>query len=139
MAYDPARDRLILAGSGTKSTLGSAWVLDLRNPKEWTGLAGTFPAPPMVNPAVLWDEGSCSLLYFTRAKAACGFDAWRMDVEASLLASSLLGNTAFGSGGPGYGSMLLDAPRDRLLILGGGDCSVSDHFLDTVEIVGIER
>ncbi len=139
MVYDPAQDRMILAASGTNSTLGSAWTLDLRDPKQWIGLAGTFPAALVTTPALIWDENSCSFLYFTRTKAACAFDGWRMDAGVSDLASSPVGNVAFDFGGPVLGTLLFDARRDRLLILGWGGCDGAGNFLDTVEILGIER
>ncbi|MDC3957113.1 hypothetical protein [Polyangium jinanense] len=139
MAYDPALDRMVMVRSGQKPGPADAWALDLQNPTSWIGLAGTLPALPVSTPSLLWDEVSCSFLSFTRTPNACGFDAWAIDAAATLFAPSPLGSAMFGPGGPGYGNVLLDAPRDRLLILDGGDCTAESNFLKTVEIVGIDR
>lgn len=139
MVYDPVGDRMILAASGTGSIPGGAFTLDLRSPKQWIGLSGTLPTVPVGSPALVWDEVSCSFLYFTRKNASCGFDAWRIDVGTSEVASSPIGNLSFGKGGPEYGSLFFDMPRDRLLNFGWGDCVTSDSYLDTVDLIGIKR
>jgi hypothetical protein len=41
--------------------------------------------------------------------------------------------------GPGYGDILFDEPAGRLVLLGSGDCWVSDNFLDTVETIELVR
>ncbi len=73
------------------------------------------------------------------SSGACGFDAWRVDVGTSDVASNLVGNTPFGAEATKVGTLFFDSPRDRLLSFGWGGCDSSNDIWDTVEILGIER
>lgn len=139
MIYDPSRDWMILVGSGEKANPGRVWTLDLQNPKQWIGLSGALPAQTLYGPSFVWDEPSCSMLYLSRSTTLCTAQAWSAEVSKTAFETTLLSPMIWGSGGPGYGTILRDDARDRLLILGGTQCDGSQNFSTTVEVIPMQR
>ena len=139
MAYDPAADRMVLADTGTRTETGAIHVLDLADPSAWRSVPGRLPSAVVTWPTFVWDPASCGFFFLARAEdSACSFDLHLARIEDRLELTPL-GSWEGERGGSNGGSLIHDAARGRLLVVGPDNCSMSGFFLDTTEVVALAR
>lgn len=129
MAYDPSRDRFVLAGGYTAAgTDRTVWVLERTS--RWTQVPGALDAVPAAN-ALLWDESACG---FWVPASRCTRELWFLRVEDEVY-MRLSAQLVFPSPPPAFPEGVFDPVRREILLYGGDDCSTSGFFRDALDVV----
>jgi len=140
MAYDPATRQFVLVRSGNRNAPPTVWTLDASAPVAWQ-LAGSIPVAMngylLGGPVV--DPGSCGMLLLAN-DGQCGFQLWWLGLTGGF-ALEMRGDVSLprGTDRMGYGAVVFSAARDLAMVVRGGSCLVSDHWLDSAVQIPLIR
>lgn len=131
MAYDPARDRFVLAGGYTAAGSDrTVWVLG--RTARWAQVPGALDAVPTAN-ALLWDPSACG---FWVPASRCTRELWFLRVEGEVYMQPA-GQLVFPSPTPSFPEGVFDPVRREVLLYGGDSCSTSGFFRDALDVVAL--
>lgn len=118
--YDPVSDRVVLFGGETVAGLANdVWALSLSGPSAWTQMAptGTPPAPRSLSSAIYDPLRHRMLVFGGHTASAIPRDLWELRLIGPAWSElSPAGTPPYGRDGH---SAIYDAPRDRMVVIGG--------------------
>ncbi|MGH7725520.1 MAG: Kelch repeat-containing protein [Candidatus Eiseniibacteriota bacterium] len=119
---DPVRRQLIVLAtdyySRTRPIIG-AWALDVDRPDRWVRIARDGPAPSPRNYFSSVIDDAHSHLYLYGGHETPGSDLWRLDFSVSPAVWTKLETDNPPPHVRFYGQLIIDAARNRMLLLGG--------------------
>jgi hypothetical protein len=133
--YDPVRDRMVVFGGYSADFLNDVWALSLADSLVWTQLtpAGTPPSARYSHTAI-YDPVRDRMVVFGGHDGSSPLnDVWALSLAASPAWSQLAPAATPPSARYSH-TAIYDSVRDRMVVFGGADSSISGSLSDVWEL-----